>query len=197
MTTKRNIVLETQWFSIEVLESRPEWNIGDRPYYRMLSPDSVAVLPVTADGKILMVRQFRPARSKATLEIPAGAIEEDETPLEAANRELLEETGHVAETIFFLGKGGLNLSRESAWVHAYIAFGVRPQVDAVQRDQGIEVIALSFAEFNRIIQAGSFEQLSALGVVAMAKAKFPDVLSSLLSGHDSADSGAVFLNREK
>lgn len=181
MTTKRNIILETRWFSIELLESRPEWNIGDRPYYRMLSPDSVAVLPITADGKILMVQQFRPARSKTTLEVPAGAVEENETPLEAVNRELLEETGHVAETMYFLGRGGLNLSRESAWVHAYVAFGVRPQVDAVQRDEGIEVVALSFAEFNRIIQAGSFEQLSALGVVAMAKAKFPEVLSALLS----------------
>jgi ADP-ribose pyrophosphatase len=181
MTTKRNIVLETEWFSIEVLESRPEWNVGDRPYFRMLSPDSVAVLPITADGKILVVRQFRPARSKTTIEIPAGGIEDDETPLEAAHRELLEETGHAAESVFFLGRGGLNLSRESAWVHAYVAFGVRPQVDAVGRDQGIEIIALSFAEFNSIVQAGSFEQLSALGVVAMAKAKFPDVLSSLLS----------------
>lgn len=181
MTTRRNIVLETEWFSVEVLESRPEWNIGDRPYYRMLCPDSVAVLPVTADGKILMVRQFRPARSRTTIEIPAGAIDGAETPLEAAHRELLEETGHVAETIFFLGKGGLNLSRESAWVHAYVAFGVRPRVDAARRDHGIEVVALSFAEFNSIVQAGSFEQLSALGVVAMAKAKFPDVLGPLLS----------------
>jgi ADP-ribose pyrophosphatase len=181
MTTKTTTVLQTDWFTVEALAPQPEWNVGDRPYYRILSPDSVVVLPITATGGILMVRQYRPARGRITLEIPAGAIEPDETPIQAVARELLEETGHAADTIHFLGRGGLSISRESAWVHAYIAFGVRPQPNVIHRDQGIEAVELNFAEFARIVQAGEFEQLAALSLVTMAKIKFPDALNSLLS----------------
>jgi len=191
MTKKSTTVLETNWFTVEALDSRPEWGVGDWPYYRIVGPDSVVVLPITTGGKILMVQQYRPARGRMTLEIPAGAVERNETPAQAVTRELLEETGHVADSIHFLGRGGLNLSRESAWLHAYVAFGVRPQPNATQRDQGIDMISLNFAEFTRIVQNDEFEQLAALSVVAKAKAKFPDALNGVLcsggqkSAHDT------------
>ena len=61
---------------------------------------AAAVVPVTADGKILMVRQYRNALDRYTLEIPAGALDEVGEPgIECASRELEEETGYRSENL--------------------------------------------------------------------------------------------------
>lgn len=64
-----------------------------------------AILPLMADGRVLMERQYRYAHGRVMLEIPAGKLDTpDEIPLEAAKRELSEETGAVAGKMTFLGK---------------------------------------------------------------------------------------------
>ena len=63
------------------------------------------VVPVLPNGKILMIRQFRPAIGEETLEFPAGARDaENEDGIETAKRELLEETGYTAEKWTFLSR---------------------------------------------------------------------------------------------
>jgi len=62
-------------------------------------PDCVQVVPITRTGDVLMVEQYRHGAAMASLEFPAGRIEPGETPAEAAARELLEETGYVADSI--------------------------------------------------------------------------------------------------
>lgn len=61
--------------------------------------DAVGVIAVFEDNSILLVKQYRPAVRKETLEIPAGLLEKDEDPMEAALRELEEETGYKAKKI--------------------------------------------------------------------------------------------------
>lgn len=67
-------------------------------------PGAVCVVPVTDDGKVIMVRQFRYAFGEVLLEIPAGKLEKGEDPLKAALRELEEETGTVAQRIEHMGE---------------------------------------------------------------------------------------------
>ncbi len=62
-------------------------------------PGSVVVLPHLADGRVLLVRQFRHPAGRKLWELVAGGIEPGETPAEAARRELLEETGYRARTV--------------------------------------------------------------------------------------------------
>jgi ADP-ribose pyrophosphatase len=62
-------------------------------------PVSVVVLPHLDNGRILLVRQFRYAAGKSLWELVAGGLESNETPLEAARRELREETGYEARTV--------------------------------------------------------------------------------------------------
>lgn len=70
---------------------------GDRsPYYSLAMGDWVNVVAVTLERRLVLVSQYRHAGGRWTWEIPAGSIEPDEGPTEAAARELLEETGHVA-----------------------------------------------------------------------------------------------------
>jgi len=65
--------------------------------------DSVQILPVTTDNKVITVSQFRPGIEAVNLELPGGGLEKGEDPKEAALRELKEETGYSGE-IIFLGK---------------------------------------------------------------------------------------------
>lgn len=69
----------------------PTGDIGTREIVQ--TRDSVAVVPVTCDGKVVLVRQYRYAGGEEVLEIPAGRIDPGESPEMAARRELIEETG--------------------------------------------------------------------------------------------------------
>lgn len=66
-------------------------------------PGGAAILPVLADGRILLIRQFRPAVGAMVYEIPAGRLEPDETPQSCAVRELSEEAGYVPGEVLSLG----------------------------------------------------------------------------------------------
>jgi ADP-ribose pyrophosphatase len=59
-------------------------------------PGAVAIVPVFENGDVMLLRQFRPSIGEELYEIPAGTLEEGESPLETARREIVEETGHRA-----------------------------------------------------------------------------------------------------
>ena len=64
-------------------------------YYVLEYPDWVNIIAITKEGKMIMERQYRHALGNTCYELPCGVIEAGETPLEAAKRELLEETGYA------------------------------------------------------------------------------------------------------
>ena len=67
-------------------------------YYRVKLSPSVLIVPITPDGDLVMVRGYRHGIGKITLSAPAGMIDAGETPLHAAKRELLEETGYATSS---------------------------------------------------------------------------------------------------
>ena len=88
--------------------------------------DAVAVVPVTDDGRVVLLRQYRQALRDHLLEIPAGTLDVDgESPLEAARRELAEETGYEAGRLEHL----VTFDNSAGWTdertHVYLATGLR------------------------------------------------------------------------
>jgi 8-oxo-dGTP pyrophosphatase MutT (NUDIX family) len=73
------------------------------PFYRIDSSDWVNIIPITAAGEIVMVRQYRHGLDGFTIETPGGLVDPGEEPALAAGRELLEETGYRAAEIVPLG----------------------------------------------------------------------------------------------
>lgn len=69
------------------------WVKSTAPYFHLRVPDYVFILTITIEGLIPLVRQYRIPMSRYTLELPAGLVENDQTPIEAAIQELKEETG--------------------------------------------------------------------------------------------------------
>lgn len=91
------LVFTTRWFQIYCRE-QPD----SPPHYSIHAPDFVCVVGVNDRGHLLMVRQYRQAVGAVTLELPAGHVEEGETPEQAARKELLEETGYAADQLELL-----------------------------------------------------------------------------------------------
>ena len=90
------------------------------------SADWVLVIPVTADGDVVFVRQFRHGRRTVVLEIPGGVMEIGEAPSETAARELQEETGYVAGQIALYGPLLPNPALNTACCHIAVATGCFP-----------------------------------------------------------------------
>ncbi|TAN33835.1 NUDIX hydrolase [Patescibacteria group bacterium] len=105
--------------SSEIIHENPWWKYkhdkyslangvkGD--YYFGESNGNVMVLPLLDDGRLTLTRQYRYLRDKPSVEFPGGGVRADESPTEAAKRELLEETGYVAEELNLIAEfEGLN-----------------------------------------------------------------------------------------
>lgn len=94
-------------------------------FYVLEYPDWVNVFAITEDGRAVMEKQYRHGLGKTCYEIPAGVIEEGETPLEAAKRELAEETGYGEGEWSELMTVSGNCSTTSNLTHCFLAKGVK------------------------------------------------------------------------
>ncbi len=133
------------------------------------APDWAAVVCVTAERQIVLVRQYRHGVRGESIELPAGALEAGEQPGAAARRELLEETGYEARDWAPLLKASLDPARQSGWAHFFFASGGRvtspPRLDASEE---IEVLLVSRAELFELIDAGRLVHGIHLAAIALA-----------------------------
>lgn len=116
----------------------------------------VAVLPVLADGRIVLVRQFRHAANRITLELPAGGIEPGETPADAVRREMKEETGYQVGDLTFLQAFFTSPGFTTEFMHLYRATDLTPGAPTESTDQ-IELVCLTPDELRARINAGEIE----------------------------------------
>jgi ADP-ribose pyrophosphatase len=120
-------------------------------------PPFVVTFPLTVDGAVLFVRQYRQVVGDYLLELSAGHLEADETPQAAAARELLEESGAVAEHWQFLGRYVMDANRDCGWAHVFLAREARIVAPSNSGDVGeISVHLLPLAEVKRRWLAGEF-----------------------------------------
>jgi 8-oxo-dGTP pyrophosphatase MutT (NUDIX family) len=96
-------------------------------FYCIEAPDWVNIIPITQAEEVVMIEQFRHGTEQVTLEIPGGIVDPGEVPLEAAKRELLEETGFGASRVVSLGRTRPNPAIQNNWLHSFAAFNVEIQ----------------------------------------------------------------------
>ena len=128
------------------------------PFFRLDAADWVNVVPVTHDGRVVMVRQYRIGADAVTLEIPGGIVDPGESPAEAAARELLEETGHRAERIEALGALNPNPALFGNRVHSFVARGAAPAAPVRNGETEETVVELvPLAEIPARVRAGEID----------------------------------------
>jgi ADP-ribose pyrophosphatase len=92
---------------------------------RIDHPEAAAVVPFLSEREILLVRQYRYALGRETLEIPAGKVDPREKPEECAGRELLEETGYEAASLTLLYTYAPAIGYSNELIHMYSGRGLR------------------------------------------------------------------------
>ncbi|MBR3680911.1 MAG: NUDIX hydrolase [Clostridia bacterium] len=116
---------------------------------------AVCVIPITDDGRVVMERQYRYAHERVFFEIPAGKLEApDEDPEEAARRELLEETGAVAEKITYLGRLDTTPALIREKIHMYLAEGLTFGERQLDKDEFINVELVPLTELVDMVMRG-------------------------------------------
>lgn len=119
-------------------------------------PGGALAVPMTPEGKLVLVRQYRFAVKGRVLEFPAGTLEPDEAPEETVQRELEEETGYQATRWQKLGEIVLAPGYSDEIIYAFLALGLQkleapPSQDV---DEDIEVVLMSLEELEEAIVAG-------------------------------------------
>jgi 8-oxo-dGTP pyrophosphatase MutT (NUDIX family) len=161
---RRWTVLETEFlqdcavFSVSRTLSRSPRTGDAHSFYRIDSPDWVNIIPVTSAGDVVMVEQFRHGLDGMTIEIPGGLVDPGETPMEAAGRELLEETGYRAAEIVPLGGANPNPALFGNTLHVFLGRDVE-QVAEVRNEttEETEVVVVSPAELRRLVRGGAVD----------------------------------------
>ncbi len=120
-------------------------------------PGAVCVLPYTDDGQVVFVNQFRYALDKVTLEVPAGKLEKGEDPMEAALRELSEETGLSAENIFHIGDLYTTPALIDEVIHMYIATDLKEGKQHLDDDEFVNTLKMPLSKAVEMVMNGEIK----------------------------------------
>lgn len=167
VTEKSTTLLTTRTFTVvSDIVRVPEGHTMERFVVR--HPGAVVILPVTAEGKCVAIKQYRHAIAETILEFPAGTLEAGELPADCAAREIQEEIGYAATSWKDLGVLVSAPGFCDEKLYAYLAQGLHEQNLPGDEDEDIEVVELTKAEVEAAIRSG--EMKDAKSIVAYARA---------------------------
>ncbi len=158
---------------LRIFKSRYDWIENPRnkkvlQAFILQASDWVNVVALTPEEKIVTVSQFRFGVRRLSLEIPAGLVDPGEVPLEAAQRELAEETGYTAAEWKSLGWSFANPAFLNNRAHHFLATNVRrTQPPQLEDGEDITSAELTLDEVRRAIQAGTMR--NAMTLLALSK----------------------------
>lgn len=128
---------------------------------------AVAIVPVTAAGNVVMVRQWRTPAAAALLEIPAGSLDCDESPDACAHRELGEEINQRAAQMRKLFQMYVAPGYSTELIHVYVAQGLTPCQGQADDDEFLDIVEMSFADALAGIVAGDIIDAKSISALLM------------------------------
>ncbi len=138
-------------------------------YHTIKPPDYVTALTLTKENKFIILKQYRPAVEDYTYELPSGHMEHGETPVQAIMRELREETACEAGEVRLLGELIPDTGRLENRLWAFYISNIELKyIPAPEKNDGIEVFIVSYAELLQMINTGRLNHALDLSVIALA-----------------------------
>ena len=158
------------WATLVTRRVQAPGGLPPQEFHSFKLADYVAMLSVTTDGQIPLVRQYRPALGRVTLELPSGLLDPSEEPAAAAARELLEETGLRADaTVTALGCLVPDSGRLENRLWGYFTDHVSPKPAADWLPEAeLEHLLVSPRELQNLILTGQFDHALHIAVIGLA-----------------------------
>jgi ADP-ribose pyrophosphatase len=149
------------------------WTLPDgrvrEGFHHIVLPDFAVVIPVTADRRFVMIREYKQGPEAVCLNAPAGGLQPGEDPRDAARRELLEETGYAADDWQALGIFAVDGSTGCGRAHVFLARGATrvaaPQLDETEE---IEVVLLDEPALRAALRSGEVTMMPTACAVGLA-----------------------------
>ena len=162
-------VFEGRLISVQVDEV--ELSDGSRTSRELVShPGAVAMVPLLAEGRVVMIRQYRHAAGRVLWELPAGTLRAGEDPTECARRELAEEVGYEAEELAHLFSVYSSPGYSTELIHVFLASGLQPVSARADSDERIEKAVVPLQEAVSMIGRGEVQNAAAVcGLLAAAR----------------------------
>lgn len=151
--------------------------LGDRPTLErgvIEQSNSVVVVPMTDDGNVLLVRQWRHAVQSSLLEAPAGHINPGEEPHEAAARELQEEAGHSAGNLSPLPGFWAAPSISTEYMHGFLATGLTTSSLPQDDDEDVELARTAVSDIPDLIRNGTITDSKSIAALLSALYLYPE-----------------------
>jgi ADP-ribose pyrophosphatase len=157
------------WVELSVQSVRLPGGRVVNDYHQVALPEYCVAYAETADGKIIVAQQYRHGVRAECVTLPAGQLEEGETPVETMQRELLEEAGYVADSWISLGSYVPHSNYGCGKAHLFSARNARKVQEPCSGDlEDSEILLLSKAELFRAISEGRIASLSMIAAVSLA-----------------------------
>lgn len=163
----KKTVYEGIAFNVESLQVRlPDERVRD--YGLVRHCDSVTIIPIDDEGMVWFVTQFRMGSETILLELPAGVMDEGETPLDCALREVREETGMAAGKMEQLGSVYLAPGYSSELNHIFLATGLYHSPLDMDEDEFLQIEKIPLKEIQSLALNGKLQDSKSLAALYLA-----------------------------
>lgn len=171
-TLDSEILVEDRWISLRADRLRTQSGVEIAPWYVLDYPDWCAVVALTEDDRLVLVRQWRHGAQSWSLELPGGVMDrEDAGPIATARRELLEETGYGGGDWRYLYASHANPAIQTNRLHIVLATGIRPVAPPTpEPTELIRVEHLTVAAALEALRGGLIGQSMHVGAICIGLA---------------------------
>uniref|UniRef100_A0A7C4KJJ7 NUDIX hydrolase n=1 Tax=Anaerolinea thermolimosa TaxID=229919 RepID=A0A7C4KJJ7_9CHLR len=169
---QRSIVYHGRAFSVALHQLRlPDGRT--RSYDVVEHNPAVTVVPLTAEGEVLFVRQFRVGSGAELLELPAGVLQDGEDPAEGAAREIREETGFAAGQLHPLGGFFMAPGYSTEYMHLFLATHLSPDPLPQDDDEFLQLVRLPAGRALAMALGGEIQGGKTLVALLLARSFLP------------------------
>ncbi|MBE8189691.1 MAG: ADP compounds hydrolase NudE [Candidatus Thioglobus sp.] len=163
-------IATTRVFNIEKMQL--EFANGTRREYERLKPPgngAVLVIPMLTDDTVLMIYEYSGGTEKYELGLTKGKIDAGETPLEAANRELMEEIGYGAKRLKLIKTMTLAPGYQSNFTHIVLAQDLYPASAKGDEPEPLEVVEHKLSELETLVNSADLTEARSIAALYMAR----------------------------